>query len=105
MELDKTYDPQLFEPHWAEWWVENNVFRADANAPGPIFSIVVPPPNVTGSMWITTPRLALLPGSASQPTHKVEMGVAGHDRHRMLPAERCDPRIVSWNRRTRSLQF
>ena len=52
MELDKTYEPQLFEPHWAEWWVENNVFRADANAPGQIFSIVVPPPNVTGSMHI-----------------------------------------------------
>jgi valyl-tRNA synthetase len=52
MELDKTYEPQLFEPHWADWWVENNVFRADASAPGPDFSIVVPPPNVTGSMHI-----------------------------------------------------
>jgi valyl-tRNA synthetase len=52
MELDKTYDPRLFEPHWAQWWVENNVFRADADAPSPVFSIVVPPPNVTGSMHI-----------------------------------------------------
>ncbi|HEX4593774.1 MAG TPA: valine--tRNA ligase, partial [Bryobacteraceae bacterium] len=48
----KTYEPQRFESHWAEWWVENTVFRADPKAPGPIFSIVVPPPNVTGSMHI-----------------------------------------------------
>ena len=52
MELDKTYEPQLFEAHWAEWWVKNGVFRANVNAPGPVFSIVVPPPNVTGSMHI-----------------------------------------------------
>ena len=52
MELDKTYDPRLFEPHWAQWWVETNVFRADAGAPSPVFSIAVPPPNVTGSMHI-----------------------------------------------------
>ena len=52
MELEKTYEPQRFESHWAQWWVENNVFRADPKAPGPVFSIVVPPPNVTGSMHI-----------------------------------------------------
>jgi valyl-tRNA synthetase len=52
MELDKTYEPQRFERHWAEWWVETNVFRADPTVPGPVFSIVVPPPNVTGSMHI-----------------------------------------------------
>ncbi len=52
MELEKTYEPQRFEPYWAEWWVENAVFRADPKAPGPVFSIVVPPPNVTGSMHI-----------------------------------------------------
>ena len=52
MELEKTYEPQRFESHWADWWVENEVFRADPKAPGPVFSIVVPPPNVTGSMHI-----------------------------------------------------
>jgi len=52
MELEKTYEPRRFESHWAQWWVENNVFRADPKAPGPVFSIVVPPPNVTGSMHI-----------------------------------------------------
>ena len=37
---------------------KNNVFRADANATGPVFSIVVPPPNVTGSMHIGHMRCA-----------------------------------------------
>ena len=52
MELEKQYEPQRFESHWAEWWVANRVFQANAKAPGPVFSIVVPPPNVTGSMHI-----------------------------------------------------
>ncbi len=50
MELEKTYEPQRFEPHWAQWWVDTGIFRADSQAPGPPFSLAVPPPNVTGSM-------------------------------------------------------
>ena len=52
MELEKTYEPQRFEPHWAQQWVESGIFHAGAKAPGPRFSLVVPPPNVTGSMHI-----------------------------------------------------
>src|SRR5258708_8969524 len=52
MELEKTYEPQRFEPHWSQWGVEAGLFHADPTAPGPHFSIVVPPPNVTGSMHI-----------------------------------------------------
>jgi valyl-tRNA synthetase len=52
MELEKTYDPQRFEPHWAEWWVQSGIFHADPAAPGPRFSLAVPPPNVTGSLHI-----------------------------------------------------
>jgi len=51
-EIAKAYDPQQIEPRWAEFWVKDNLFRADANAPGPVFSIVIPPPNVTGSLHI-----------------------------------------------------
>jgi len=47
---DKVYEPRRFEPYWAQWWVEQNLFRADVNAPGPVFSMVIPPPNVTGSL-------------------------------------------------------
>ncbi len=52
MELEKAYEPQRFEPHWAEWWVESGIFHADPHAPGPRFSLAVPPPNVTGSLHI-----------------------------------------------------
>ncbi len=52
MELEKTYEPQRFEPRWAEWWVESGIFHADPHAPGARFSLAVPPPNVTGSLHI-----------------------------------------------------
>jgi len=51
-EIAKAYDPQQIEGRWAEFWIKDNMFRADAHAPGPVFSIVIPPPNVTGSLHI-----------------------------------------------------
>ena len=48
----KAYDPQQIEPRWAQAWVEERLFRADPDAPGKVFSIVIPPPNVTGSIHI-----------------------------------------------------
>ncbi|MGA2598397.1 MAG: valine--tRNA ligase [Bryobacteraceae bacterium] len=50
MQIEKVYEPQLFEPHWAKWWIETGIFHADADAPGPRFSMVIPPPNVTGAL-------------------------------------------------------
>ncbi|HOK46902.1 MAG TPA: valine--tRNA ligase, partial [Bryobacteraceae bacterium] len=52
MQLEKVYEPQRFEPHWAQWWIDTGIFRVDANAPGRPFSLVIPPPNVTGSLHI-----------------------------------------------------
>src|SRR6202795_4874928 len=49
-EIAKAYEPQLIEPRWAEYWVKEALFKADPSAPGPVFSIVIPPPNVTGSL-------------------------------------------------------
>jgi valyl-tRNA synthetase len=51
-EIAKAYDPQQIEGRWAEFWTEQQLFRAEAGAPGPPFSIVIPPPNVTGSLHI-----------------------------------------------------
>jgi valyl-tRNA synthetase len=51
-EIAKAYEPQKIEPRWAEFWVKDGLFKADAHAPGPFFSIVIPPPNVTGSLHI-----------------------------------------------------
>jgi valyl-tRNA synthetase len=51
MEIEKVYEPQRFEPHWAKWWVESNLFHVDAPPAGTeYFSLVIPPPNVTGSL-------------------------------------------------------
>jgi valyl-tRNA synthetase len=51
-EINKAYDPQQIEKHWAGFWVKEQLFRANAADPPPIFSIVIPPPNVTGSLHI-----------------------------------------------------
>jgi valyl-tRNA synthetase len=51
-EIAKAYDPQQIETRWATFWIKDDLFRADVNAPGPVFSIVIPPPNVTGALHI-----------------------------------------------------
>jgi valyl-tRNA synthetase len=50
--LEKTYDSAAVEPKIAKAWEEADAFRAGANAkPGEdTFTIVIPPPNVTGSL-------------------------------------------------------
>ncbi len=50
MELEKVYEPQRFEPHWAQWWIDSGIFHASVHPGRPIFSLVIPPPNVTGSL-------------------------------------------------------
>src|SRR5271169_1417560 len=52
MQLDKVYEPQRFEPHWAQWWIESGLYKAEIKPGKPVFSIVIPPPNVTGSLHI-----------------------------------------------------
>jgi len=51
-EIAKAYEPQQIEPRWADFWVKEELFKADPTKPGPVFSIVIPPPNVTGSLHI-----------------------------------------------------
>src|SRR5260370_364053 len=51
-EFPKVYEPGLIEPRWAEVWVEQELFRPDPKASGEVFSIVIPPPNVTGYIHI-----------------------------------------------------
>jgi valyl-tRNA synthetase len=52
MQIEKVYEPQRFEPHWAQWWIDSGIFRANSKAAGRVFSLVIPPPNVTGSLHI-----------------------------------------------------
>ena len=52
MQLEKVYEPQRFEPHWAQWWIDEGIFHADVTRETHVFSLVIPPPNVTGSLHI-----------------------------------------------------
>ncbi|MBN1833365.1 MAG: valine--tRNA ligase [Deltaproteobacteria bacterium] len=46
--LAKGYEPREVENKWYQYWEENNLFRAESKSEKPPFSIVIPPPNVTG---------------------------------------------------------
>jgi valyl-tRNA synthetase len=49
-ELSKTYDPKAVEQKWYKIWEENQLFRPEINPTGEAFTIVIPPPNVTGNL-------------------------------------------------------
>jgi valyl-tRNA synthetase len=44
----KAYDPKDIEEKWYAFWEEKKFFQADAYSSKPPFTIVIPPPNVTG---------------------------------------------------------
>jgi valyl-tRNA synthetase len=48
--LPKTYDPAGTEARWQQAWESSGAFHPDPAAPGEPFSVVIPPPNVTGSL-------------------------------------------------------
>ena len=50
MELKKSYSPEEIEDKWYDFWERNGYFQPDDKATGSSFSIVIPPPNVTGSL-------------------------------------------------------
>src|SRR5256714_8980532 len=52
VELSKTYDPKTVEPKWYRRWIDNHDFEADANSKKKPFSIVMPPPNITGVLTL-----------------------------------------------------
>ena len=47
---EKVYNPQKVEEKWYQFWEDKNLFRADEGSVRPPFCIVIPPPNVTGSL-------------------------------------------------------
>ncbi len=47
-ELAKTYTPQDFEDKWYAYWLNQKFFHAEANPEKEAYTIVIPPPNVTG---------------------------------------------------------
>ncbi|MCY4402125.1 MAG: valine--tRNA ligase [Candidatus Poribacteria bacterium] len=50
--LPKIYSPQEIEGKWYQFWQENAFFHAQATSDKPSYAIVIPPPNITGSLHI-----------------------------------------------------
>ncbi|MBM0741758.1 valine--tRNA ligase [Phormidium sp. CLA17] len=48
--LSTQYDPSTTEAKWQQYWEDNQVFKADPNHIGEPYCVVIPPPNVTGSL-------------------------------------------------------
>ncbi len=48
--MDKRFDPASYEPRLQRWWEERGFFRAEAPSERRSFSIMIPPPNVTGKL-------------------------------------------------------
>jgi len=51
-QLDKTYDPKTVEARWYQLWDQRGYFHASVTHPGQPYCIVIPPPNVTGSLHV-----------------------------------------------------
>ncbi|HEY3863855.1 MAG TPA: valine--tRNA ligase [Verrucomicrobiae bacterium] len=51
-EIPKAYEPQLVEEKWGQYWQEHQCFVADPRSSKPPYSIVIPPPNVTGVLTL-----------------------------------------------------
>ncbi|MHB9155370.1 MAG: valine--tRNA ligase [Endomicrobiales bacterium] len=49
-EIEKLYDPQKVEERWYRFWQENKLFSSKPEHGKTPFVIVIPPPNVTGSL-------------------------------------------------------
>lgn len=51
-QLEKTYDPKAVETRWSREWLTRRYFQASPQQPGQPYCIVIPPPNVTGSLHV-----------------------------------------------------
>ncbi len=51
-DLPKQYDPQDAQRRWYDFWLEQGYFHADPASDRPPYTIVIPPPNVTGALHL-----------------------------------------------------
>lgn len=51
-EISKAYEPQSVEDKWYQFWLDGKFFVTNAQSPKPAYSIVIPPPNVTGVLTL-----------------------------------------------------
>ncbi|KAF0185827.1 MAG: valyl-tRNA synthetase [Nitrospirae bacterium] len=118
MEIGKSYSPEEIEDKWYEFWEREGMFQPRQDMQGEPFSIVIPPPNVTGSLhmghalnatvqdvlsrWkrMLGYRVLWLPGTdhagiATQNVVERELAKESIDRHR-LGREEFINRVWQW---------
>ena len=118
MELKKSYSPEEIEDKWYDAWERNGYFKPNQDAEGSSFCIVIPPPNVTGSLhmghalnatlqdvlcrWkrLRGHKVLWLPGTdhagiATQNVVERELAKEGLDRHRLGRDEFIE-RVWKW---------
>ena len=49
-ELEKQYDPSAFEDRIYKYWMDNDCFKANIDPDKKPYTIVIPPPNITGQL-------------------------------------------------------
>jgi len=50
--IETTFNPKEVEPRWSEAWEQSGAFKPKSDPKADAFCIVIPPPNVTGSLHI-----------------------------------------------------
>src|SRR5690554_1285272 len=118
MKIDQSYNPVEVEAEWYDFWLEKGYFHADETSEKEPYTIVIPPPNVTGSLhmghalFVTLQDLLIrwkrmdgfealwLPGTdhagiATQVMVERELAKEGTDRHE-LGREAFLERVWEW---------
>src|SRR3972149_1744425 len=49
-ELPKAYNPADVEEKWYSYWLKHNIFHSEIDKSRKPYTIVIPPPNITGSL-------------------------------------------------------
>jgi len=52
VDLPKTFDSKSAEERWFQKWIDLGYFKADPAREGKVFSVVIPPPNITGQLHL-----------------------------------------------------
>ncbi|MGD8725669.1 MAG: class I tRNA ligase family protein, partial [Desulfobacterales bacterium] len=119
--LAKAYSPHKVEKRWYQFWEENGLFAADEKSSQKSYSIVIPPPNVTGVLHmghalnntlqdilcryrrLRGDNVLWMPGTdhagiATQNVVEKKMAVEGTDRHQ-LGREKFIAAVWEWRKK------
>ena len=90
-ELAKTYDPKGIEDRIYQMWCDRGYFTPDPANPAPAFSVVIPPPNVTGQLHMghaLDEGLGTCAGRDAGGAVCADAGCAEHDEQHVLCVQR-----------------